>query len=862
MKKVIYIIIILVFDFCSLMAQPNSLDQIIGLNENQISLQQIIRAIESQTDLRFSFNPNALPLESKLTFKENQISIEQALKAVARELEVNYILKDQIIFLKKEIKKRGSPVSVYGYIRDAQSGENLISATLIERGTSRGTTSNFYGYFSHQISSDEPTELVCSYVGYQALVINLTITKDTLLNIALAPQILEEVLVLGSELESVQEKVQMSSADVPIELIKSMPALLGETDVLKALQLLPGVQSGTEGTSGMYVRGGSPDQNLILLDGVPVYNVSHLFGFFSVFNDDAINHVELLKGGFPARYGGRLSSVLNISMKEGNQNEFHGEGSVGLIASKLSLEGPIMKGKSSYIISARRTYADLVTRPIVKRKTKGGLLGYYFYDFNAKINYRFSDKDRIYLSAYSGNDKFYNKSKYAISLNNETYQNQSDYGFDWGNVTAVLRWNHVFSPKLFSNASITYGSYDFTLSSESKEHQLDENKNVATNFFLNQYVSGIDDLAAKIDLEFQPNSTHAMRFGANLTHHRFSPGATSLRSKQEIDTVLGPGTLMAIETQVYLEDEFKFGYRLKSNLGIHFSNFMVEGKQYSSVQPRFSSRYLINSKLSLKASYATMAQFVHLLTNSGVGLPTDLWVPATANIKPQTSWQAALGGAYEFSKGYEFSVEAYYKEMEGVIEYKEGANFLEPVKNWETKVEVGKGNSYGTEFFLQKREGRLNGWLGYTLAWSNREFENINSGNPYPFRYDVRHDLSIVGSYKVNDHFELGSVFVYRSGTATTLPVATYYIHGETQVDYYGGRNAYRMPSYHRLDLSATWRKDKKWGERAWVVSVYNMYNKRNPFFIGLSLTPENGRQFTQISIFTFMPSVSYQFKF
>ncbi|GCC53621.1 TonB-dependent receptor [Chryseotalea sanaruensis] len=842
------------------MAQSNYLDQTIQLNKNEISFQELINTVENQTDLRFSFNPNALPLNSKLTFKENEMSVKQALNAFNKAFGTNYQQKDKIILL-KIVSNNDKQVSVYGYIRDAASGENLISATLLEKGTTKGTTSNSYGYFSYEVPVGTSLVLLCSYVGYQPSLITLTATTDTLLTISLTPQVMDEVVVVASELEAVQERVQMSSADVPIELIKSMPALLGETDILKALQLLPGVQSGTEGTSGMYVRGGSPDQNLILLDGVPVYNASHLFGFFSVFNDDAINHVELLKGGFPARYGGRLSSVLNISMKEGHQKEFHGEGSIGLISSKLSLEGPLMKGKSSYIVSARRTYADVVARPFVNKKSKGDFTGYYFYDLNAKVNYRPSDKDRIYLSAYTGNDKYYNSSRYDIKLNDEEYENQSDFGFHWGNITAALRWNHIFSPKLFSNASITYGSYNFNLKSESKEFGIDENGNAEANFSLTQYVSGIDDLTAKIDFEYQPNSVHLIRAGTNLIQHRFSPGATSLRSKLEIDTVLGSKFIDAIETQFYVEDEFSVGNRLKSNLGIHYSNFIVEGKTYASVQPRFSSRYLISSKFSLKASYATMAQFIHLLTNSGVGLPTDLWVPATPNIKPQTSWQVALGGAYELNNDFEFSVEAYYKEMENVIEYKEGANFLEPVKDWETKVEVGKGDSYGTELFLQKKQGRLNGWIGYTLAWSNREFENINNGNPYPFRYDVRHDLSIVGTYALNDHFELGSVFIYRTGTAVTLPIASYLNDG-VEVDYYGGRNDYRMPAYHRIDLSATWKKTKKWGERAWVVSVYNLYFRRNPFFINLTTTPDNGRQFTQIALFTFVPSVSYQFKF
>ncbi|MCZ8216065.1 MAG: TonB-dependent receptor plug domain-containing protein, partial [Cyclobacteriaceae bacterium] len=402
MNKVKHLILLCAISTYSVMAQTNDLDQVIELNKNEISLQQLISTIENQTELRFSFNPNALPLENKLVFAESKMSVRKALNNAGKNLELNYELKDKVILLKKE-NSNDKKVSVYGYIRDGQTGENLISATLLEKGTSKGTTANFYGYYSMQISAGQPTSLLCSYVGYQPLSISLTITKDTLLNIKLVPQLLDEIVVVGSELETVHETVQMSAVDVPVDQIKKLPAFLGEVDVLKVLQLLPGVKS-SEGSTGLYVRGGGPDQNLILLDGVPVYNASHLFGFFSLFNADATNRVELIKGGFPARYGGRLSSVIDIAMKEGNMKEIKGEASIGIISAKATIEGPIKKDKTSFIFSARRTYLDVLAKPLVKQASGDVSGGYFFYDINAKVNHIINKKNRIYLSHYMGDD--------------------------------------------------------------------------------------------------------------------------------------------------------------------------------------------------------------------------------------------------------------------------------------------------------------------------------------------------------------------------------------------------------------------------------------------------------------------------
>ena len=769
--------------------------------------------------------------------------------------------------------------TISGYIKDAASGESLIGANVFEKTSLSGTSSNTYGFYSLTLpASTDSTTVIYSYVGYGARAVPLILRQDTVINVGLQDNaLLEEIVITAAEAEKIQEVTQMSTVSVPIEQIKSMPAFLGEVDVLKTLQLLPGVQSGNEGTSGIYVRGGGPDQNLILLDGVPVYNASHLFGFFSVFNADAINNVQLIKGGFPARYGGRLSSVIDISMKEGNMNEFHGEGSLGLVAGKLTLEGPIIKNKTSFIVSGRRTWIDLLARPLIRRSSEGnGTGGYFFYDLNAKVNHRFSNNDRLYLSAYLGDDKFF-------ARNTDTYVEQGieledsfGAGLNWGNITSALRWNHVFSNKLFSNLTLTYSRYRFDIENEfTFESVRDEVK--ITNRGNVLYRSGINDFAAKVDFDYIPSPDHYVRFGANIIRHRFNPGAFSVFDNDPdapINITLKSRNYFATESAVYVEDDWQINDRFKVNLGLHASAFQVDDSFYSSLQPRVATRYLVSDALSLKASYARMTQYIHLLTNSGVGLPTDLWVPATGAVPPQQSHQVALGAAHTLRDQYEISLEGYYKTMNNVIEYKEGASFAEPGRDWQTLVEVGDGWSYGAELLLQKKVGKTTGWLGYTLSWTNRQFDNLNFGKVFPYKYDRRHDASIALVHQWRKNREFSFTWVFGTGNAISIP-RTIYAGEESsnsfsfgsgffepqEIYYYGDRNSYRMMSYHRLDASVTFRKNTRWGQRAWVFGVYNAYNRKNPFFIYYDGFGEV-RSFKQFSLFPIIPSVSYRFEF
>ena len=788
--------------------------------------------------------------------------------------------------------------SISGFINDNENGESLIGVNVIVQEKLVGTTSNTYGFYSLTLPEGS-YEISFTYIGFETLKQSVNLNKNISLNIDLNSSITDigEVTILAEE--TVVERTQTSIVEVPVQQIKNIPALLGEVDVLKAIQLLPGVQSGGEGTSGFYVRGGGPDQNLILLDGVPVYNASHLFGFFSVFNADAIKNVRLTKGGFPARFGGRLSSVLEIDMKEGNMKKIEGEGSIGLISSKLTLQGPIIKDKSSFIVSGRRTYIDILAQPFIRSANDGNPAGYYFYDLNAKLNHKFSEKDRLYLSAYLGKDRFYlsEGDEYSSLIDNTNYKSTSrdDFGLDWGNVTSSLRWNHLFSNKLFANTTLTYSKYQFntiydSYSSEVTPYTTDID---TTNF---NYFSGVKDYGAKFDFDYLPNPNHYIKFGLNYVYHNFYPGSLVLylssyeRDSLGVENYQAPydttfnfsEALESNDAFFYLEDDIKVNDQLKVNLGMHLGYFNTNNKTYYSFQPRFSSRYLINKDWSLKASYAEMQQNIHLLTGSGAGLPTDIWVPSTDSVPPQYSKQVAFAANKNFLNGLiEVSIEGYYKSMSDLITLKPGAEII-GFDDWKNKVDTnGIGRSYGAELFIQKKKGKTTGWIGYTLSFSERKFEGVNFGKWYPYKFDRRHDFSLVMSHEFSDNFDFGLTWVYGTGNNMTFLESRYpsvNINGNIngidegsvgEIEYYPTRNNLRLPAYHRLDIGLNFHKKKKWGDRTISVGAYNVYNRKNPFFLSVNdkIEVQNGvptstRVVQQTSLFPIIPSISYKFKF
>ena len=770
--------------------------------------------------------------------------------------------------------------TISGFVEDASSGEKLIGVNIYDLKSDKGVSTNTYGFFSLTLPADSVI-LAVSYVGYETQFVNFLLDENKELNFAMATDFqLEEFEVVGESVERIEESTQMSRINVSATQLRKLPAFLGENDVLKAIQLLPGVQSGGEGQSGFYVRGGSPDQNLILLDGVPVYNASHLFGFFSVFNADAISDVNLIKGGFPARYGGRLSSVLEINMKEGNRKELKGAGSISNVASKLTLEGPLGK-KTSFLISGRRTYIDLLARPIItsqfKKNGNEGVVGYNFYDLNLKLNHTISKKDKLYFSMYNGLDRFYLRTK--ENFNDGFSEIRSS--LYWGNLAFIGRWNHLLSDKLFSNVTVSYTQYEFGTGVGFKERFDEGNGVVETDADLT-YDSGIDDWTAKVDFDYYPSPNHSVKFGLQYTYHDFNPGEFDVSyestGEEDFKQVFGNSRVYSNEFYAYAEDDFEVGDKLKINAGLHFSGFLLKDDNFLSLQPRISARYKLTPNTSLKASYATMAQFVHLLTNQGVGLPTDLWVPSTSAIKPQQSRQVAIGIARNFKNKYEFSVEGFYKEMDNVVSFKEGSSLF-VLGNWEDKVIQGQGTAYGLELFLQKKKGDFSGWIGYTLAWNWRTFDDLNNGNRFPFKYDRRHDLSLVGIYEVSDRINLSATWVYGTGNAVSLPnrmvpAFTEYSVGDSFLDFsyfnvntFDERNNFRMRAYHRFDINIDFIKEKKRYTRTWSLGAYNVYNRVNPFFLEVRNEPtgpngQTNRQLVEVGLFPIIPSIAYKFEF
>lgn len=755
--------------------------------------------------------------------------------------------------------------TISGYVTETGSQENLPGVSIYCPKLKTGTTSNAYGFYSLTVPKDSVL-LIVSFVGYRPKQVNVVLDKNTTLNIDLTSDAqLDEVVVSAEQQKKVSDEVQMSTIDIPVEQIKKIPALMGEKDVLKVLQLMPGVQKGNEGSSGFYVRGGGPDQNLIILDDATVYNASHLFGFFSIFNGDALKSVELTKGGFPARYGGRLSSVLDMRMKDGNKEQIHGEAGIGIISSRLTLEGPIKKDKASFLISGRRTYIDALVYPFMKKENRGG---YYFYDFNAKLNYVMSDKDRLFLSGYFGQDKFYFSSEYKDS----NYSSESKASMDWGNATATLRWNHLFNQKLFSNTSVIFTNYKLGINISDKGN---------SDFYSLGYYSGIRDYSIKTNFDYLPNPNHFVRLGMMSTYHQFRPSAIVVKSSYAEENKNNAKLIESQESGIFIEDDWKITNKLKANVGLRVSHFYTNKTSYINPEPRATLRYLLKEDLSVKASYATMNQYLHLLSNTGIGLPTDLWVPATNKVKPQQSQQVAVGIAKDVvDRNFAITLEGYYKMTNNIIGYKEGSSFLSAVDfgsgaaatSWEGNVTSGKGWSYGGEVLLQRKTGKLTGWIGYTLSWTQLQFDELNLGKKFYARYDRRHDISVVGMYDINKHINISATWVYGTGNAITLPLANYQVNahvtgdqnlytGTSIADFGDQKNNFRMAPYHRMDIGIQFHKQKKHYERIFELSFYNLYNRKNPYFYYIE---DLGSKSTlkQVSLFPILPSVSWTFKF
>ncbi len=758
--------------------------------------------------------------------------------------------------------------TISGYVQDSESGENLIGVSIYEKENFKGTSTNNYGFYSLTLEEGDYT-FVYSFIGMDEQEFKISLNKNIKQNISLGTKsIFTQEVEVSAERKRNIETTNVSQVRLDVQKVKQMPALMGEVDILKTIQLLPGVQSGGEGNSGFYVRGGGPDQNLILLDGATVYNASHLFGFFSVFNADAIKDINLIKGGMPAQYGGRLASVLDISMKEGNNQKFGGEGGIGIISSRLTLEGPIVKNKSSFIISGRRTYADLLAKPFLSESAKNN--GYYFYDLTAKANYTLSDKDRFYLSGYFGNDIV----SFAAPSGN------FNIDIPWGNTTAAARWNHLFTDKLFLNTSLIYSDYSFEMGANMQDFEF-------------KLSSQVEDWNTKLDFTYLPNQRHNIKFGAQYIYHAFMPASVSGGSGG-ID--FAPDKIFrqySNEASLYFADDFELSDDIKINYGGRYTAFTHAGditframlanefeqnkdNQYRNFEPRISTRYRLDYTSSVKASFSKNYQYIHLASIGGMSMPTDLWLPSSTKLKPTEGVQYTLGYFKNLKNNmFETSIEAYYKDMKNLIEYKEGSVPEDNANGrQDDALTLGDGNSYGIELFFKKSLGKTTGWIGYTHSYTNRVFPEINNGKEFAAKYDRRHDLSVVINHDISKHWTASLVFVYATGSALTIPTERFIINGNIYTEY-SGKNEYRMDPYHRADISFNYTKnpDKKY-HSTWNFSVYNVYNRKNPYFIYLDIedTSADGSgglttgglqsKAYQTSLFPILPSVSWNFKF
>ncbi|MDR1181526.1 MAG: TonB-dependent receptor [Bacteroidales bacterium] len=761
--------------------------------------------------------------------------------------------------------------TISGYVKDASNGEALTGATVYTKENMKGTVANAYGFYSLTVARGEYT-LEVTFVGYEKYTVPINLSENIRRNIELSPiqYQMEEVVVSASRGDANVSSTEMGTTELRIEAIKKTPSFFGEADLMKTVQLLPGVQSSGEGSSGYYVRGGGIDQNLILLDDAVIYNAGHLFGFFSIFNADAVRSAEMIKAGMPANYGGRLASVLNVSMKEGNMKKYEAEGGIGIIFARLNVQGPIVKNKASFLLTGRRTYVDKLIQPFLRKDSPAKGLKLYFYDLNGKVNWRINDKHHLFLSGYHGSDAYGFKSSEGSMYAN----------FAWQNSSASFRWNYNISSKLFLNTSFMFSDYQFNTEIEMDVYKL-------------KIFSGIRDYSAKTELTYLPIAGNIFHVGGMYTFHRITPNTYAAEATSMLEIPQSP-VFNTHEAAIYANDEIDLGEAIRLTLGVRGSYFQHTGaftsytpdevgrigdsviygkgekvKDFWGIEPRASVRFSIDKTFSIKASYMHNYQYLHQVTMSSISLPTDMWMASTTNIKPQIGNQYSVGVYKNILKDmYEFSIELYYKDMKNQTEYKAGYSpITEATKYLEQQYTQGDGYSYGAEFFVNKTYGKFTGWIGYTLSWTRRIFPELNNGKEYPAHHDRRHDISVMLSYEILPQLTTSIVWVYATGNTMTIPLGFYFM-GYDMVTEYSEKNAFRVPPYHRMDISVNWviKKTERF-ENSLNFSVYNVYNRRNPFFISIgSQLDQTKGEITntayQMSLFPIIPSITWNFKF
>ena len=848
------------------------------IKERSGSTASVIKRLEKESGWVVSYS-SRLCHQDSITLTSGVHSLVDFLEQVFYNCPITYDIHDKRIIVRPLEEKRQF-FTISGFVRDSLSGETLPASNVYETTLRRGGVSNNYGFFSITLPSGW-VNVTATYVGYGRGVESFNLTRDTIIHFSLRTNVqLEEVSVFSDHILPGISAKMFGANILPMEDVRQTPILFGESDLVKNIQLLPGVQGGSEGFSGLYVRGGGPDQNLILLDDVPVYNIGHLLGFYSIFNVDAVKHVTVHKSGFPARYSGRLSSVVDIRMIDGNKEKVKGTLNIGLLSSSLSLNGPLKKEKAGFAISFRRTYLDPIAGLIQKKQKETS--NYYFYDINAKFNYDFNYRNRIYMSFYFGRDKYfttYNSQEINYEGSDGSFykaavNDKNEAG--WGNLVGALRWNSIWSDKLFSNVTATYSDYRFFIGIERNDRiNLDE------EFYEQRYLSGIKDYSAKIDFDYYPSNQHSVKFGGGYIVHLFNPGIDIVRrefqSATPADTSIGKERMLGGEMHLYVEDEFSPHKDVRINVGLSSALFNGRTKLYSTLEPRLSVFYKPWERWGMRTSYSLMSQYLHTISSSNIALPTDLWLPVTDKIAPMKSSQISLGTVFTpgESGDYSFSLDGYLKRQSNLLHYKESTGFFDYSTNWEDKLTVGEGFSYGAELYLQKLQGNWRGWFSYTYAKTSNRFSDLNGGKSFPTRFDRPHDIKISYSYLFNKRTIATIMWQYGSGLPVTLPIEKYYapdIHnGSSELSYsedFGRYNEYRMPSFHRLDIGVSFHKQRSKTERVWDVGVINAYGRQNPFMLYFSSSnsdepSSSQRSLKQLSILPIpVPYIKYTLKF
>lgn len=861
-------------------------EPLVTLDMKQVPVRKVLAEITRQTGVTFSYESSLIKHLPPVDIKIVKTPLSHCLQLLFRESPVTYTRSGKFIILKKKQKK----MVISGFVRDKASSESLIGASIYDTESHRGTTSNADGFFSLALETGNNVCLHISYVGYNSFRQSFTpLEQDTLLPVLLAShQQLAEVVVTGTYASSsLIQTPDMGHTRLNKELIRQTPVLFGEADIIKTLQTLPGVSAGMAGLAGMYVRGGNGDDNLYMIEGNPLYQINHVGGLFSAFNAEDIKNVEFFKSAFPARYGGRLSSVVDIHTKDGNMKEYHGSAMLGLTSGSLNLEGPIVKDRTSFNFALRRSWIDAFSAPAIaiwnSTRDKGQtklVARYAFMDMNLKINHQFNNRSRGYAGLYWGNDFLKGGEK---EDGDNGYESRNTGKLRWGNIMAFTGWSYVFNNRLFGNVNAAFTHYSSTLKGDYYQG--------TTSSYVSQESSTrnrIDDLSIRANFDFRPNASHQLHFGTNYIYHRFHPvdetshfsNGPTTQTRQSNNTALP-----AHELGIYMEEDWKMNQKIRLNAGLRFGLYAIDGKTYTSLEPRLSSRFLVNSRLSFKASYTRMSQYVHQINESYINLPTDTWMPVSRKLRPMQSDQIALGAYYAtYNKAYSFSIEGYYKWMKHLMDYKDNYQLLPPSTHWEDKLTQGKGRSYGVELSARKEKGKLTGWVGYTLSWNDRQFTEINKGDRFPAKFDNRHKFNIVAHWKVSPKVELTGSWIYMTGNRLTvsfenyeavpspqLPGQSFPMPGSDLVppymdsnglDYYTERNNFQLPAYHRLDLGINIYRPKKKGRMGiWNISIYNVYSYMAPVSIRKGWWYNNDC-FNTLGIVPIIPSVSYTYKF